>query len=112
MKRIEAIIRPAKVSDVCEALAKTGQPGVTVSAVEGRGNQKAWVHHVRGTSQAVSMLARSRVEVVVKDEDADGIIRTIRDAAVTGKVGDGRIFVHDMADAIRIRTNESGTAAL
>ncbi len=112
MKRIEAIIRPSKISDVCEALGKAGHPGVTVSKVEGQGNQKGWVNQVRGVSYTMALLARARVEVVAKDEDADRIIRTIRDAAVTGEVGDGRIFVHDMAGAIRIRTNESGPEAL
>lgn len=112
MKRIEAIIRPTKVSDVCAALDKAGHPGVTVSAVEGRGNQKGWVNQVRGMSYSMSLLTRARVEVVVKDEDADLIIKAIRDAALTGEVGDGKIFIHDMANAIRIRTNESGMAAI
>lgn len=114
MKRIEAIIHPSKVAEVCDALDKAGHSGVTVSAVEGRGNQKAWVNQVRGVSHAVSLLARARVEVVIKDEDedADTIVKAIRDAALTGEVGDGKIFIHDMANAIRIRTNESGMAAL
>ena len=112
MKRIEAIIRPTKVSEVCAALEKAGHSGVTISAVEGRGNQKAWVNQIRGVTQAVSLLSKARVEVVVKDEDADKIIKAIRDAALTGEVGDGKIFIHDMADVIRIRTNESGMAAL
>lgn len=112
MKRIEAIIRPAKVPEVCAALDKAGHPGVTISAVEGRGNQKGWVNQVRGMSYNMSLLAKSRVEVVVKDEDAAQIIKAIRDAAFTGEVGDGKIFIHDMADAIRIRTNETGMAAI
>ncbi len=112
MKRIEAIIRPTKVSDVCAALEHAGHPGVTVSTVVGRGSQQGWTNQIRGISYGVHMLAKSRIEVVVKDEDAAEIIKTIRTAAVTGEVGDGRIFVHDMADAIRIRTNESGPSAL
>jgi nitrogen regulatory protein P-II 1 len=112
MKRIEAIIRPAKIAEVCAALDKTGHPGVTISAVEGRGNQKGWVSQVRGMSYNVSLLSRARVEVVAKDEDADQIISAIRNAALTGEVGDGKIFVHDMANVIRIRTNESGMAAI
>ncbi len=112
MKRIEAIIRRDKVSDVCDALAQTGHPGITISLVEGRGRQKAWTNYVRGTTRAVSVLARARLEVFTSDEDAPVIIKTIREAAFTGEVGDGRIFVHDLADAIRIRTNESGLAAL
>ncbi len=112
MKKIEAIIRPTKVSEVCAALDKAGHSGVTISAVEGRGNQKAWVNQIRGVAHAVSFLAKARVEVVVRDEDADKIIKAIRAAALTGEVGDGKIFVHDMADVIRIRTNESGMAAI
>jgi nitrogen regulatory protein P-II 1 len=112
MKRIEAIIRPAMVSAVCAALDKVGHPGVTISAVEGRGNQKGWVSRVRGMSYNVSLLAKARVEVVAKDEDTDQIVTAIREAAVTGEVGDGKIFVHDMANVIRIRTNESGMAAI
>ena len=112
MKRIEAIIRPGKVSDVCAALVKSGHPGVTISAVEGRGGQQGWTNQVRGVAHKVSSLAKARIEVVANDEDADTIIKAIRDAARTGEVGDGKIFVHDMADVIRIRTNESGMAAL
>ena len=112
MKRIEAIIRPAKVGEVCAALDKAGQPGVTVSMVEGQGSQKGWINQVRGVAHTVNMLVKARVEVVVADDHADAIIKVIRDAALTGAVGDGKIFVHDLANAIRIRTNESGMAAL
>ena len=112
MKRIEAIIRPDKVAEVCAALDRVGHPGVTISAVEGRGSQQGWRNQVRGVSHNVSVFTRSKVEVVVKDEDADRIIVAIRDAAVTGEVGDGKIFVHDMVTAIRIRTNENGMAAI
>jgi nitrogen regulatory protein P-II 1 len=112
VKRIEAIIRPSKASEVCAALDKVGHPGVTLSQVEGHGNQKGWVNQVRGISYNVSLLSKTRVEVVVKDEDADKIIKAIRDAALTGEVGDGKIFVHDLANAIRIRTNETGMAAI
>ena len=112
MKRIEAIIRPEKASEVCAALDKAGHPGVTLSQVEGHGDQKSWVNHVRGISHTVCLMSKTRVEVIVKDEDADTIIKAIREAAVTGEVGDGRIFVHEMANAIRIRTNETGAAAI
>ncbi len=112
MKRIEAIIRPARVSEVCAALDKVGHPGITISQVQGRGNQEGWVNHVRGMEHKVGLLSKTRVEVVVKDEDADKIVKAVREAALTGEVGDGKIFVHDMADAIRIRTNETGMAAI
>jgi nitrogen regulatory protein P-II 1 len=112
MKRIEAIIRPEKASEVCDALDKVGHPGVTLSQVQGRGNQDGWINQVRGMMHKVRLLSRTRVEVVVQDEEADRIVKAIRDAALTGEVGDGKIFVHDMANAIRIRTNETGMAAI
>ena len=112
MKRIEAIIRPDKVAAVCVALDRVGHPGVTISTVEGRGSQQGWINQVRGVAHNVSMHTKSRVEVVVKDEDVDTIITAIRTAALTGEVGDGKIFVHDMVTAIRIRTNENGIAAI
>ncbi len=112
MKRIEAIIRPAQVTGVCTALEKVGQSGVTISGVEGRGSQKGWVNQVRGISNKVSLITKTRIEVIVRDEDADKIIKAIRDAALTGEVGDGKILVHDIANVIRIRTNESGIAAI
>ncbi len=112
MKRIEAIIRPGKVSAVCAALDKVGHPGVTISEIRGHGRQKGIVTKFRGVSYNVSLVTKTRVEVVVKDEDADKIVKAVRDAALTGEVGDGKIFVHDMANAIRIRTNETGMAAI
>jgi len=112
MKRIEAIVRPEKASEVCDALNKVGHPGVTLSQVEGHGDQKGWTNHVRGMSYRVNLLSKTRVEVVAKDEDVDKIIKAIVNAALTGEVGDGKIFVHDIANAIRIRTNESGIAAI
>ena len=112
MKRIEAIVRPEKVSEVCAALEKVGYPGVTLSQVEGHEDQQGWVNHVRGMSYKVSMLSKTRVEVIIKDEDADKIVKAILKAALTGEVGDGKIFVHDIADVIRIRTKESGMAAI
>jgi nitrogen regulatory protein P-II 1 len=112
MKRIEAIIRPEMSSAVCAALDKEGQSGVTLSQVQGQGSQEGWVNQVRGRTHKMNLLSKTRVEVVVQDRDADKIIRAIRDAALTGEVGDGKIFVHDMANVIRIRTNESGIAAI
>jgi nitrogen regulatory protein P-II 1 len=112
MKRIEAIIRPERSSAVCAALDKVGHPGVTLSQVQGQGSQEGWLNQVRGRTYKMNLLSKTRVEVVVQDGDADKIIQTIRDAALTGEVGDGKIFVHDMANVIRIRTNESGVAAI
>ena len=112
MKRIEAIIRPTKVSEVCAALEKVGHPGITISEIEGHGNQKGLVTEVRGKKYKVELLTKAKVEVMVKDTDADKIVKAIRDAALTGEVGDGKIFVHTMDNAIRIRTGESGDAAI
>ncbi len=112
MKRIEAIIRPAKVAEVCAALDKVGHPGVTISEIKGHGRQKGIVTKYRGVSYNVSLVAKARVEVIVQDEDADKIVKAVREAALTGEMGDGKIFVHDLADAVRIRTNETGMAAL
>jgi nitrogen regulatory protein P-II 1 len=112
MKRIEAIVRPAKVSEVCAALDNVGHPGVTISEIKGHGRQKGIITKYRGVSYNVSLVTKARVEVVVQDEDADKIVKAVREAALTGEVGDGKIFVHDMANAIRIRTNETGIAAI
>jgi nitrogen regulatory protein P-II 1 len=112
MKKIEAIIRPDRVSEVCTALDNLGHHGVTLSHVEEQGGQKGWVNQVRGISQTVNLLSKVRVDIAVKDEDVERIIHVIRNAAMTGEAGDGNIFVHDMADAIRIRTSESGMAAI
>jgi len=112
MKRIEAIIGPDMVADLCEALDRIGHHGVTISAVEGRSAGQGWAHHVRCGSYTDSARARSRMEVVVNDEDAGRTIRTIRDAAAGDGAEDGNIFVHDLVDVVRIRTNESGAAAL
>jgi nitrogen regulatory protein P-II 1 len=112
MKRIEAIIRPEKVSEVCAALDTVGHPGVTLSQVERHGDQKGWVNHVRGILYKVNLMSKTRVEVVVKDEDADRIIKAIFNAALTSEAEDGKIFVHDIAEVIRIRTSESGMAAV
>jgi nitrogen regulatory protein P-II 1 len=112
MKRIEAIIRPDKVSDVCTALDSVGHPGMTISIISGQGNKQGWTQQVRAISYKVTQHAKARLEVVTTDEDVDLLIKTIRNAASTGNAGDGMIFVHDVADAIRIRTNESGVTAL
>jgi nitrogen regulatory protein P-II 1 len=112
MKRIEAIIRPGKVSDVCAALDKVGHPGVMISEIKGHGRQKGIVTKYRGVSYKVSLVNKARVEVIVQDEDVDRIVSALREAALTGEVGDGKIFVHEMTTAIRIRTNETGMAAI
>ncbi len=111
MKRIEAIIRPGKVADVCEALDRIGHAGVTIWGVEGRGGGQGWKHHVRSVSYTDIVRDRSRLELVVRDEDAGRVIGAILEAAATGGEGDGEIFVHELANAIRIGSN-AGMAAV
>jgi len=112
MKRIEAILRTDKVSDVCIALDNAGHPGVTITHVEAQGDQKGWVNQVRGMSHTVNLMNRIHLEVVVKDDDLDMILTIIRDTAMTGEIGDGILFVNNVADAIRIRTSENGREAI
>ena len=112
MKRIEAIIRPEKVTAVRQALEKVGFPGLNVSEVEGHGKQKGVVQQWRGEKYRVEMLPKMRLEIVVSDRDVPKITRAIQDAAKTGAVGDGKIFVSSVEEVIRIRTSESGEAAL
>ena len=112
MKKIEAIIRPAKVGDVCAALEKIGHPGMMISEIEGHGKQKGIEQEFRGKTYKTDLLSKARLEVVVNDCDLDKTINAIREAAFTGKIGDGKIFVYPVDNAIRIRTNEKGESAV
>jgi nitrogen regulatory protein P-II 1 len=113
MQKIEAIIRPEKLDDVKDALAKIGVIGLNVVHVTGRGSQKSVVH--RGGGQEpyeVDMLPKVKIEFVVSDGQADQVVDTICEVAHTGRVGDGKIFIAPVADAIRVRTRERGDKAL
>jgi nitrogen regulatory protein P-II 1 len=112
MKKIEAILRPGKISDVCAALDKVGHPGVMVTEIEGHGKQKGVEHQVRGKTYKVEFLPKARLEVIVKDEDVEKTVTAIREAAYSGKVGDGKIFIYPVDDALRIRTGERGDIAV
>lgn len=112
MKKIEAIVRPEKLDDVRKALEKAGYPGVTITEVEGHGKQKGVTRQWRGESYKVDFLPKVKVEVVVSDKEAAGIISAIVTASKTGAVGDGKLFVTDVSDVIRIRTGERGEPAL
>jgi nitrogen regulatory protein P-II 1 len=112
MKRIEAIIRPDKVSGVFNALKKSGHPGVMISEIEGHGSQEGINIQVRGNTYKVDLIAKARVEVIVKESETEMIIKTICDAAFTGEIGDGKIFIHPVDDALRVRTGERGEAAV
>lgn len=112
MKRIEAIIRPEKVDEVRRALEKVGFPGLNIGEVEGHGKQKGVVQQWRGEQYRVELLPKAKLEVVVSDKDAHKIVKAIQEAAKTGSVGDGKIFVSSVEEVVRIRTSESGEAAL
>jgi nitrogen regulatory protein P-II 1 len=112
MKKIEAIIRPAKVGDVCAALEKIGHPGIMVTEIEGHGKQKGIEQEFHGKTYKTELLSKAKLEVVVNDGDLDKTIKAIREAAFTGKVGDGKIFIYPVDGAIRIRTDEKGEEAV
>ena len=112
MKRIEAIIRPEKVTAVRHFLEKVGFPGLNVTEVEGHGKQKGVVQQWRGEKYRVEMLPKMRLEIVVSDRDVKKIVQAIQEASKTGAVGDGKIFVSPVEEVIRIRTGENGEAAL
>jgi len=113
MQKIEAIIRPEKMDDVKNALSAAGVSGLNIVHVTGRGVQKGIVHMGRGgETYEVDMLPKVKIEVVVADKDVDRLVEAICTAAHTGNIGDGKIFVIPVADAIRVRTRERGDAAL
>jgi nitrogen regulatory protein P-II 1 len=112
VKRIEAIIQPHKLEDVKEALKGIGVDGMTITEVRGHGRQKGHKEVYRGMEYQVDLLPKVKVEMVVPDSRQDEITRTLISAARTGKIGDGKIFVYDVAEAIRIRNDDRGDAAL
>lgn len=112
MKLVAAIIKPFKLDDVREALSDIGVTGITVTEVKGFGRQKGHTELYRGAEYVVDFLPKIKVEVAIDDDQLDPVIEAISAAAKTGKIGDGKIFVYDVLQAIRIRTGESGTEAL
>ena len=113
MHKIEAIIRPEKLDNVKDALADAGFTGMNIVHVTGRGVQRGIVHTGRGgETYTVDMLPKVKIEVVVKDDDCDRVVKVICDAARTGNIGDGKIFLIPVTDAIRVRTGERGEAAV
>jgi nitrogen regulatory protein P-II 2 len=112
MKLIMAIIKPFKVDEVREALTAAGIDGLTITEVKGYGRQKGQTEIYRGAEYAVNFLPKVKVEVVVPDELADRAVDIVQAAARTGKIGDGKIFVLDVEQAVRIRTGDAGAAAL
>jgi nitrogen regulatory protein PII len=112
MKKIEAIIRPFKLEDVKEALLEEGVRGLTISEVRGYGRQKGHTETYRGSEYRIEFVPKIKIEVVVDDSKVEKIVDSILKTAKTGQVGDGKIFIHNIADAVRIRTDESGKDAL
>ncbi|MEX0615337.1 MAG: P-II family nitrogen regulator [Methylophaga sp.] len=112
MKKIEAIIKPFKLDDVREALSEIGVTGMTVTEVKGFGRQKGHTELYRGAEYVVDFLPKVKMEIVLADDQVDSCIEAITKAAHTGRIGDGKIFVMPLEQAIRIRTGEDGEAAI
>ena len=112
MKKIEAVVKPFKLEDVKDALAEIGVTGMTVSEVKGYGRQKGHSELYRGAEYVVDFLPKIKLEVVVPDIQLDNTIETILNAANTGRIGDGKIFVSNIEEVIRIRTKETGEDAI
>ncbi len=112
MKKIEAIIKPFKLEEVKDALGQIGIEGMTVSEVKGFGRQKGHTEIYRGSEYTVDFLPKIKIEVVLGDDQLDNAVATIVKAAKTGKIGDGKVFVSNVEEAVRIRTEEKGKAAV
>ena len=112
MKKIEAVIQPFKLEEVKEALKAIGVDGMTITEVRGHGRQKGHKEVYRGQEYNVDLLPKTKVELVVAAARLDEVVKALMGAARTGKIGDGKIFVYDVADAIRIRNEDRGEAAL
>jgi len=112
VRKIEAIIQPHKLEDAKEALKNIGVDGMTITEVRGHGRQKGHTEVYRGMEYKVDLLPKVKLEMVVSNQRADEVIRTLVTAARTGKIGDGKVFVYEVADAVRIRNDDRGDAAL
>jgi nitrogen regulatory protein PII len=112
MKFVVAIVKPSKIDEVREALSRLGINGMTVTEVRGFGRQRGHREIYRGAEYTINFVPKMKVEVAVDDALADDAVRTIRESAATGQIGDGKIFVLDLGEAVRIRTGETGGDAL
>lgn len=112
MKLIEAIIKPFKLDDVRDALQRVGVRGLTATEVKGYGRQKGHTELYRGAEYVVDLLPKIQIEIAVRDADVEKVVDAVISSASSGKIGDGKIFVHDMEEVIRIRTGERGEEAL
>jgi nitrogen regulatory protein P-II 1 len=112
MKEIRAVIRLEKIRDVLDALENNGHPGVSVERIEGHGRQTGLTEQFRGREFKVDLLPKARLDIVCTDEDVEGLVKLIAENAKTGEIGDGKIFIYPVEDALRIRTGETGQAAI
>ena len=112
MKKIEVILRPEKLDEVRKAIETVGYPGITITEAEGHGKQKGVVQQWRGETYRVEFLPKVKLEIVIADSDLEQTLQAIQKAARTGAVGDGKIFVSDIRDVVRIRTGERGESAI
>ena len=112
MKKIEAIIQPFKLDEVKDALHGLGVDGLTISEVRGHGRQKGHTETYRGQEYTVDLLPKVKLEVVIPSQQSEAVIKVLSDAARTGKIGDGKIFLYKVEEAIRIRSQERGAAAV
>ncbi|MCH2114085.1 MAG: P-II family nitrogen regulator [Pirellulales bacterium] len=112
MKKVEAVVRPNKLEDIKDALTKQGVAGMTVTEVRGFGRQKGHSETYRGTEYTVDFLPKVKIEVVVSDDKAQSVLDTVIKTAQTGQIGDGKIFVADLDQIVRIRTGETGEEAV
>jgi nitrogen regulatory protein P-II 1 len=112
MKKVEAVIKPFKLDEVKEALSSVGVQGITVTEVKGFGRQRGHTELYRGAEYVVDFLPKVKLEIIVKNDQVDPVIEAIASAAKTGRIGDGKIFVTDVGEVVRIRTGETGESAL
>ncbi len=112
MKKIEAVIRPMKIDEVKDALTEIGIVGMTVADVRGYGRQRGRTEKYRGNTYVVNLLPKVKIEIVVPDDKAEEVVEAVLEAAQTGEIGDGKIFVSEVEAAVRIRTGERGESAL
>ena len=112
MVKVEALIRPQRIDEVKAALDEIGISGMTVTEVRGTGKQKGYTQHYRGAEYTVNLLQKVKIETVVPDEDVEKVVAAIVSAARTGEIGDGKIFLSPIIDAVRIRTDERSEKAL
>jgi nitrogen regulatory protein PII len=112
MKLVQAVIKPYKLDEVRDALQKVGIQGLTLTEVKGFGRQKGHTELYRGAEYVVDLLPKVSIEIIVRDEDVNAVVDAIINSANTGRIGDGKIFIGDVDDVIRIRTGERGDAAI